>query len=429
MRFPPTAAGEKSFPEKAAGFSLWLLAATPLVMLISYRATSILLPLAAVPALYMLVRSGYPMLPETKWGRFFLAAGVAFFGWSVLSAAWSPAPIDALIASAKVAAIILSAWVCGSFLVATRGVSSETWLRFQFGAFTAASISIVALVLVNHFFLSDRFETDEYKQIYLISPTGEVILRSWYNQAVAFICLWAWVVAVTLASDRLWARAFVLAVAAIAALSVGYWIGVVAFTVGLVVYVIALRFRKSIAIVLAVGVIVSTFAMPLISAHFPSFEDAVANDQAGNPSIVHRTLIWRFVSDAIAEKPLFGWGMNGSRHVPGGDEKILLNAGGMKKRFERLPLHPHDSILQVWLELGAVGAVLYGAMGAAAFMLLGRLKTSPSTGALLLGCLTAAFVMMGGSFSIWSNWWLASMGIVTVITFFIVRPIDGMVVE
>ena len=84
-------------------------------------------------------------------------------------------------------------------------------------------------------------------------------------------------------------------------------------------------------------------------------------------SVGHRLLIWDFAGKRIAERPLLGWGLDASRAIPGGKELIRPDQ-------KRLPLHPHDAALQVWLELGLPGAVLFA-------LLLGwlwlRLATAP----------------------------------------------------
>ena len=70
----------------------------------------------------------------------------------------------------------------------------------------------------------------------------------------------------------------------------------------------------------------------------------------------HRVEIWHFAAERALEKPLFGWGFNASRYVPNGDAVSHFLPPGQSL----IPLHPHDAFLQVWLEIGAVGAVIVG---------------------------------------------------------------------
>ena len=82
-------------------------------------------------------------------------------------------------------------------------------------------------------------------------------------------------------------------------------------------------------------------------AHMPAVFDAVDGfkDSAG-----HRLLIWSFVGTRISERPALGWGLDSSRAIPGGKYEIRPGQA-------RLPLHPHNAALQIWLELGGIGAL------------------------------------------------------------------------
>ena len=68
-------------------------------------------------------------------------------------------------------------------------------------------------------------------------------------------------------------------------------------------------------------------------------------------SSIHRTYIYDFVIQNISDKPILGWGIGVSRSLPGSQEQIT------ELKRELLPLHPHNSILEIWVELGLVGAL------------------------------------------------------------------------
>ena len=59
--------------------------------------------------------------------------------------------------------------------------------------------------------------------------------------------------------------------------------------------------------------------------------------------------------EKILEKPLFGHGIFSSRVI--GDQHKIIN--NQNKMLSAIPLHPHNSILQVWLELGFIGIILF----------------------------------------------------------------------
>jgi O-antigen ligase len=112
----------------------------------------------------------------------------------------------------------------------------------------------------------------------------------------------------------------------------------------------------------------------------------------------HRLLIWSFVGDRIAEHPLRGWGLDASRAIPGGRDPIRPDETW-------LPLHPHNAPLQVWLELGAPGAVLLALLGAWIWLAFGRLDWPRFYAAAAGGGLASAFVASTATYGIWQEWW------------------------
>ena len=120
-------------------------------------------------------------------------------------------------------------------------------------------------------------------------------------------------------------------------------------------------------------------------------------------SAQHRVEIWHFVAERVLERPLLGFGFNASRFVPNGDAVSAFLPPGQSL----IPLHPHDAILQVWLELGAVGAVI---------MLAGLLAILRGTGdwpsamvRFILPGYAAGIVIAALAFGIWQSWWMATL--------------------
>lgn len=107
--------------------------------------------------------------------------------------------------------------------------------------------------------------------------------------------------------------------------------------------------------------------------------------------------IWSFVTRAIVEHPLRGWGVDASRSFG-----------------PSIPLHPHNGALQVWLELGAPGAILACVLVAWLSGALAALsRVSPSQAAAGAGGMTAYMVIGSLSFGVWQEWWVA-LGCLTV---------------
>lgn len=138
---------------------------------------------------------------------------------------------------------------------------------------------------------------------------------------------------------------------------------------------------------------------------------------AGLPhSFAHRLLIWDYATDRIAQRPLLGWGLEASRGVPGGTQPADAGRlarfdltqdshGGFWRAAQLLPLHPHNLPLQLWLELGAVGAALAGLLA----WLLGRATAAsaqPAVAAAMLASAAASYLL---SYGAWQEWWLGAL--------------------
>ncbi|HIB69448.1 MAG TPA: glycosyltransferase, partial [Phycisphaerales bacterium] len=116
---------------------------------------------------------------------------------------------------------------------------------------------------------------------------------------------------------------------------------------------------------LAAGFLATVFAMPIAANNLDRLiELKVPESRFSTPyeNLRTRFKIWDFVGKRIAEKPLVGWGMNASRSIPGGSDTLPhLTDPSPHMRISILPLHPHNVVLQWWLELGLIGAAIAAA--------------------------------------------------------------------
>ncbi len=164
---------------------------------------------------------------------------------------------------------------------------------------------------------------------------------------------------------------------------------------------------------LGAGIGVVILVMPLLVALIPA---APVERLPG--SAVHRMMIWDFTAARIAERPLLGWGMEASRAIPGARaqpdaealDRMRVTDPALRRWFAEphvqiLPLHPHNGALQVWLELGAVGA----AIAALLAWFLGVAAARAPSPAAAAGALASGAVTAMLSFGAWQAWWVAAM--------------------
>ncbi|HEX4505806.1 MAG TPA: O-antigen ligase family protein [Alphaproteobacteria bacterium] len=117
----------------------------------------------------------------------------------------------------------------------------------------------------------------------------------------------------------------------------------------------------------------------------------------------HRVEIWHFAAERTLERPLFGWGFNASRYVPNGDAVSQFLPPGQSL----IPLHPHDAFLQVWLEIGAVGAIIVAGILLLGLKAIGQWPAAVARFA--LPGYAAGLVIAGLAFGIWQSWWMATL--------------------
>ncbi|GAB4181457.1 MAG: hypothetical protein OHK0024_20370 [Thalassobaculales bacterium] len=123
----------------------------------------------------------------------------------------------------------------------------------------------------------------------------------------------------------------------------------------------------------------------------------------------HRLQIWKFAADHVFQAPLQGWGLNAARSFPGAD--AVIDAA---TRHTAMPLHPHNAALQVWLELGLVGAVLFAAI---LLVIARRIAAIPDRAgrAAAFALLASALTITMLSYGAWQNWWLSAEAIAAVL--------------
>ena len=135
-------------------------------------------------------------------------------------------------------------------------------------------------------------------------------------------------------------------------------------------------------------------------------------------SAAHRLEIWSFVAEHIRQRPIAGWGLDAARRLPGGTAQVIIHhcddadrPDGIALSSQTLPLHPHNAILQVWLELGGVGVALgFGPLVFAIWRAFRNPEWRTRPAQAMIAATAAATVSVGlVSFGIWQEWFLSGL--------------------
>ena len=133
-------------------------------------------------------------------------------------------------------------------------------------------------------------------------------------------------------------------------------------------------------------------------------------------SYIHRLLIWNFVVTEAIEHPIIGQGVGTSKFTPINEEDKFFY---QNETLSPLPLHPHNNVLQIFLELGVVGVVLFSLY---AWQILRRISNITSQNKDILWGATANAIFINYffigmvSFGIWQSWWMLVILLMMIIS-------------
>jgi O-antigen ligase len=336
-----------------------------------------------------------PAMPPLDWP--FLAPYLLLFIWSALSIIWS---VDGADAAKKWSALAAAGLPCAYLLLRTQTLIEVERRIIRrsvcIGALLGLSLALVEVV-TKGFILVDLFG--------LVSPNGNY--TGLINRAPAVLLLFAWLAAAA-APKRGWALVVAGAIMAYALPSES---ALVAYGIAVLVYIGVIAAPCIMRFLLPIAMAGTLLLAPMLFSAIDKPVRQIMGD--GNSSIIHRLEIWDFTIQLIKENPWTGLGFNGSRHAPGGAERYILRnkAGQMIGQGDRLPLHPHNGAMQIWLELGFPGALLIATLAA----LTGYRATSlpgRQAPAMAAGLVTTAFLIWLLSYGVWQSWWVSTFVLV-----------------
>ena len=326
--------------------------------------------------------------------------------WALVTVSWAPDPELSIVSAAKIAATFFAGLV---MLAAARRLEppAREWL----GVAVIAGFAVAALALAlevaagypaTQAWYAYQERTDEFRAAALNRAVILIFLASWLA-AVEFRRrgrAWLGWVAIIAAAFIVFGAdgnsAKVAALIAVPLAAIAWWLG-----------------NRTHVVVAAIAVLGVTIA-PMLPLNLLAPDRYAKVVPEGYYSALHRLYIWRFSAERIIDKPALGWGLDASRDLPGGDER--LPEGGVV-----MSMHPHNGTLQVWLELGVIGAGLLAVVVAVSLLAQCQIRDRFDAAA-TLGASTVVLVIANLSFGIWQTWWLCTFGLLAALVTAAVRP-------
>jgi O-antigen ligase len=166
---------------------------------------------------------------------------------------------------------------------------------------------------------------------------------------------------------------------------------VLAFAAGGCCFLLARAAPMSCGALILVGAIAAHIAAPRLQS--------LELSRGLEASIQHRMDIWALASELSAQRPWSGFGFSNSGVIPAQEGTMALT--GFPREF---PLYPHNILMQVQLELGIPGVLLFYAF--LSLLVWHALKLPPNTRSAGLALIVSALAIWLVGYPLWRSTWV-----------------------
>lgn len=402
-------------PSRPASAELHVLCAlAALILPVAALAAGLVWVLAFAAALAVLVIRIGRRGPLPRSQAIFLSLAGAFVVLGFASSLWAIDPARTASTAARVALVAAS---LALLLDAAIRMPAAARQRFEGWVVAGAVAGVVALTgmvatsgMFEVWFGDARFTGHELDAL---------------NRTSAVVAIMVWPVALAVA--RRYGRTaagLCLVLATLAMVMLSPSTPLIAFLAGVGAFLVAWISQRMARTLIVLAIAASVLAVPFLDRLAPVANEFLLAHMTWPNSEVHRFAIWEFAGQRIMDKPLFGWGLDAARDIPGGAKDVVLftRADGSTASGPQLPLHTHNALIQVWLETGLAGlALILGILGA-------TVRALPRSGpdragpACAIATMTTGFAIAQLSFGIWQGWWMASLGLMAVMVAALASP-------
>jgi exopolysaccharide production protein ExoQ len=347
--------------------------------------------------------------------RKYASVFLALIVFGIVSAFWSVSPKDTLRIVAPLAATLFGGLLLVSLMAKFEDIEREIFNRLLL-------IGVVLGFVLLAFEIATEISLTRFlRQI----VTGQELVPNYlyliYISQGAVICtLFLCPVLLNLLKHGKKYRASALALFAVSTLAFsGNLSSFVALIVGFGIFGYCFII-PSIANRVIIGFLVFMIAAaPIIPRLIPNIQDLGRRVSFLPHSAYPRIFIWQYAADYISEDPILGKGLNSSRALHDKDDVVsfyINKPGGGLRTSEPIPLHPHNGILQIWLELGLVGASILMLF---LVMIARHIAKVPVDNWMRAGFYATFFIgltIASISYGIWQSWWLSTLWLTTAFT-------------
>jgi O-antigen ligase len=378
-----------------------VLSLVPVFAIIRYRWPQVLLPVAAVPSIALVIgmvdgRAAFAAGRERFRNPLTILCG-AFLCWVVASVIWSPDRSASAIMSAKIALGIVA-----TILIA---IAASTLDRQRLAVTLCTALASIVTIITA---LTDGvLHHAAGCCLYTVQP--ELSAAAVFISQFIPICV-GWSVLM----KRPWMAAAMFALAGCAVALSNSGASAFAFLAGCLTLAVGFRYPR-LAITFPLVIMLFGFATALYLGELRLPSPAYASDILGSFHVPERVEIWAYYADLFWRRPWMGYGI--------GTEQFLADRAALTSI--PLPpnahLHPHNVPLQIFVELGVIGATLFVL---ALISVTARLGRNASFRTAVAVAPAAVFATAGlFNFGIWELWRVSGTILASICSFQLLRQL------
>lgn len=336
---------------------------------------------------------------------------LALCGWASASAFWSPSP-HAWRLSLSVAGPALAAGAI-VFEIARRPAAQT---RLLAAAAEAAFVAAVALLL---------FEALTGGYLRSITPPADQS----GGRNIDFVALGRGMTALTTLffggiylsfakGRRRWFIAALFAGAVVAASRLSIFANELALIVGAASGAAALRAPRAVIVALAVFILIVLAAAPL-AALLPVGDMFAATPDGAPVSWLQRLVIWKTAANEAVRCLPWGCGVEYARSLSAAG--VTAPVPNAEQGLPILPTHPHNAAIEIWLELGLPGVVLFALAIASAAQAVLSARLGRAAEAAIAASAASFLVEFLVELSLWQAWRLAGAALAAMMIALAIR--------
>lgn len=335
-----------------------------------------------------------------KINKFLLLFIIGFLIFAGSSYFWAIRPSTVLDRIIKLSLLVIPSL----FLLFT--AHSATIIKKEYLKFLPYSL-ICASILLS---IETYFNYPLYRLLHGITVENTVA-PAVINRALIVICVLLWPTLYKLWTEKNIIITAILIITTSLAISLSVCqSAMIALIFGALTLLISTQRPKALLYIIGAGIIIGIFSSPWIAQYLFDLRPEILMNWTG-ANAAQRIELWDFVARKALESPWYGWGIESTRHIDNFDSaKIFYSTTRI--------IHPHNFALQLWIELGILGAL----SGAAFIMLCIKnilIINKKQLPFIIAGFTTILIINLVG-YGIWQGW-LVGIEFMTILIFIVMR--------